>query len=382
MAADWSQLPAELLEIISTKIIFITDYLRFRAVCTSWRSASPARPRHLPAQLPWLLLPYYPSPDNTDARRLFFDLRDRRIYQLDLPETRGKRVCGSSHGWLVLERHVAISLLNPVTRAHIQLPSLNTSSTFLYFFRPGEAHLFPPPDADQMLEKCSIKNVTLSSNPALNSDCIVLAVFQREGIFAFCRIRDESWTIISESYFFFNDKNIDVTYHNGRFYSVSAHGQVTVYDVNSPRRIVLPSRLQYSWDQKYLVDQSSQELLMVEWNFESRSANGGAKYDVFKLDVDGQPKWVKVEDIGNSMLFLGGTNRCFCLPAVNFDGWGGNFIYHTVPYFLQRYEDGDLVSHAVNSFSLKDDCTMQIACNLGVSLLHWSPPMWVTPSLF
>nr|XP_019705558.2 F-box protein SKIP23-like [Elaeis guineensis] len=275
MAADWSQLPAELLEIISTKIIFITDYLRFRAVCTSWRSASPARPRHLPPQLPWLLLPYDPSPDNADARRLFFDLRDRRIHQLDLPETRGKGVCGSSHGWLVLERHLAISLLNPVTRAYIQLPPLNTSPKFLYFPPSGVPRLFPALDAGQMFEKRCIKNVTLSSDPALNSDCIVMAVLQWDGILAFCRIRDESWTIISGAHFF-SDKSIDVAYHDGRFYSVTAHGQVTVYDVNSPQRIVLPSRLQYSWDQKYLVDQSSQELLMVEWNFKSRSANGGS----------------------------------------------------------------------------------------------------------
>lgn len=226
-----------------------------------------------------------------------------------------------------------------------------------------------------MFDYDSIKKVTLSSNPALNSDFIVMAILSPMGLLAFCRIRDESWTIVWEPFFRFDEK-IDVTYHNGRFYSVTTHGKVIVYDVDAPQRIVLPSLLQDGWIRKYLVDQSSRDLLMVLWNF-----GGQLKHDVFKLDVDGQPKWLQVEDIGNSMLFFSGTNCCFSLSTDNFDRWGGNFIHHTVPYFLQNYEDDDLMSHAMNSLNLKDNRVVQIACKLGVSSIHCSPPMWVTPSL-
>lgn len=57
-AVDWSELPPELIQTIAEKLITHTDYLRFRAVSTTWRLSTPTAPLHLPTQLPWLMLPF------------------------------------------------------------------------------------------------------------------------------------------------------------------------------------------------------------------------------------------------------------------------------------------------------------------------------------
>ena len=57
MAVDWTQLPRDILETVSKNLTIYTDYLRFQAVCHTWRISVPKIPHHLPPQLPWLMLP-------------------------------------------------------------------------------------------------------------------------------------------------------------------------------------------------------------------------------------------------------------------------------------------------------------------------------------
>ncbi|KAJ3675741.1 hypothetical protein LUZ60_004783 [Juncus effusus] len=121
---NWSLLLPDLLRSISEKLISLTDFLRFRAVCSHWRSASSSPPLHLPAQIPWLMLPFDPDPVGSFVVS-FYDPVRSKIVKLDLPEMMGQRVCGSSHGWLVLEKVPEVCLFNPITRARISLPSLD-----------------------------------------------------------------------------------------------------------------------------------------------------------------------------------------------------------------------------------------------------------------
>ncbi|KAJ3706863.1 hypothetical protein LUZ61_010568 [Rhynchospora tenuis] len=121
MGPNWCLLPPELLQFIAEKASSLGDYIRFRAVCHPWRSASSPRPRRLPIQVPWLMLPYN-SYGIGDSTRLFYDLSASKIHRIDLPETRGAQVCGSSYGWLILHNGKVTSLFNPITRATISLP--------------------------------------------------------------------------------------------------------------------------------------------------------------------------------------------------------------------------------------------------------------------
>ncbi|KAL0356540.1 UNVERIFIED_CONTAM: F-box protein SKIP23 [Sesamum calycinum] len=58
--ADWSTLPAELLNLVSQQLPSSTDVLRFRSVCSTWRAAVPPPPTT--ASFPILLIPAFPIP--------------------------------------------------------------------------------------------------------------------------------------------------------------------------------------------------------------------------------------------------------------------------------------------------------------------------------
>ncbi|KAJ1695836.1 hypothetical protein LUZ63_012534 [Rhynchospora breviuscula] len=88
---DWAHLPLAAVHLISEKVKSITDYVRFRAVCSPWRSATLPKPRHLPPQLAWLMIPYDPfsTYKKDDGVRLFYDLWESKMRKLRLPETIG-----------------------------------------------------------------------------------------------------------------------------------------------------------------------------------------------------------------------------------------------------------------------------------------------------
>ncbi|MCH91335.1 F-box protein, partial [Trifolium medium] len=79
--ADWSELPKDILNLISERIEDEIDLIRFRSVCSSWRSSS--IPNHhinaLPFKLP--LLRYY-SVNITDP---FRSLSKRNIFLIKPP---------------------------------------------------------------------------------------------------------------------------------------------------------------------------------------------------------------------------------------------------------------------------------------------------------
>lgn len=381
---DWSLLPEELVEIISKKIACISDYIRFRAVCKPWRSASPRLPGHLPPQLPWLMLPYDPQP-SLSLPRGFFDVVTGKTHYLNLPETHGKRCHGSSHGWLMLEQGRLISLLNPITRAQIDLPPLEN---------PMRRLITPPsmvlgdeytlqessPNGYRFVKRGNrfINKVILSANPSLDPGCIVMAILQYNSNLAFCKAGDGLWTVIQSD---IDTLYIDAIYQSGRFYSINFDGRIIVYDVDRlPASVrVIPSPLHDGGDQKFFVERSPERLLMVVWNFNVRNLARKAEYSVFELGLDDQ--WFEVKDIGDNALFFGG-GHCFAVSTRDFHGWRGSRIYYTYPFYLQMLTEGDLASHGMRVFNLEDGNVAPLEGNLGMFSLEWPSPIWITPSLF
>ncbi|KAK9270407.1 hypothetical protein L1049_025986 [Liquidambar formosana] len=178
MSVDWSQLPPELLETIAKKLKIYVDYLRFRAVCHNWRSSVLKTPNHLPCQIPWLFLPQ-PHSHQTHKlhrRRAFFSLSENKFHFLNLPEpSHCKRLCGSSHGWLViLDETPTISLINAITDAKLYLPPLSTfpNVSDLNFSKIGREYTLRTFTGDLVthnlreMRDVFIKKVVLSSSPS------------------------------------------------------------------------------------------------------------------------------------------------------------------------------------------------------------------------
>ncbi|XP_041021657.1 F-box protein SKIP23-like [Juglans microcarpa x Juglans regia] len=392
MAVDWTQLPGELLESISNNLTIYADYLRFRSVCHCWRSSVPKTPRHLPPQLPWLMLPHTRS--QSQSHRAFFDVSAQKIRLLKYPESsHRKRCCGSSHGWLlIMDETPAVLLINPLTRVKVQLPPLSTFPIVLSFnySEIGKEYALTTPSGD--IYRCSlremrdsfIKKVILSMSPAGDNNFIALAILNLTGDLAFCKNGDESWTFIHDAKFF----SEDVIYHKELFYAVDKNGSIAVCDVSgtSPRVSIIKTPSQFGGDIQYLANsEDDEELLLVTRYLDLVNDNVDlnvffktVKFEVFRINWNG-PLWERLTSLGDRTLFVGG-NSSLSLSTSDFPACSGNCIYFTDDYceFNEEFAFGD---YDLGIFKLCDGSIEPLPCyrRSSHSQIH-GPPIWVTPN--
>ncbi|XP_030950845.1 F-box protein SKIP23-like [Quercus lobata] len=402
MAVDWTQLPRDILEAISKNLTIYTDYLRFQAVCHTWRISVPKIPHHLPPQLPWLMLPLSQQ-SQSQSHRPFLDLSDHKIHLLNLPEAAShlKRRCGSSHGWLViLDETPTILLLNPLTRAKLNLPPLFTFPNVVTFnySEIGKEYALRSLSGNiyrrslKEMRDSFIKKLVLSSSPALNTNFVALAILNQTGDLVFCKNGDQAWTFIHDARFFCED----VIYDNDLFYAVDKNGGVAVCDVhgeNSPSVSII-ERFEtpriFGGDMQYLV-KSGDDLLLVTRYLDLGYEDGDpynsptvfyktVQFEVFRMDFSGgPPMWERVWDLGDRMLFVG-ENSSLSLSASDFRGGLGNCIYYTDDYCESNY-DGAFRDYDIGIFKLWDGSIEALPCYHpnSHSQLHW-PPLWVSPN--
>ena len=296
-----------------------------------------------PKNLPWLMLP---CDKNRSSCKSFFNVSNNQVLHLELPEVVNKRICGSSHGWLIMvsETSSKISLLNPLTKKTINLPPVTTppvggNSNGFSFCSCFDTWLFRP-----VGEKAIIHKIVLSANPSSSPyDYAAMAIYGKFKRLAVYKSGDKTWTLIQNSRFYYED----VIFYNGVFFAVDDSGGIVVCDIGqktvSVREVTPP--WDYKDSKKYLVS-SYRKLLLVN-RYIQKDFYGiyrTVKFDVFELDSVSQPKeWFKVERLGsNHVLFLG-QNHSVCLPNSS-SQCKGNCIYFTDDYFdslnKERVVDG------------------------------------------
>ncbi|CAL1403738.1 unnamed protein product [Linum trigynum] len=272
---DWSALPGEILGVIAHRfLIKLKDFIRFQAVCKTWRRALAAEdklnhPRRRPRftqSVPWLMLPYCRSSNmirsseamagckGTDSCRCFFDVTEQRFHhiEVEMPEgfinSRRTPTCcrGSSFGWLfMLQRGPSLLLLNPLTGDRIWLPPI-TSFPHVEGFRPekvGCEYRFVMRGekiacGKMAMERRYIMKVALSSEPT-SEDCVVMVIHSPEyPTLAFCRPMmrrggdDEVWTEIprdGDGFGYFTD----VVFWRGQFYVMDEVGRISVCSITA-----------------------------------------------------------------------------------------------------------------------------------------------------
>lgn len=400
-SVDWSSLPPELIQKISIDLKIYADYIRFRAVCTTWRTSTPTTPTHLPCQLPWLMLPQSRS---SSHRRAFFNLADNKCHVLGLPEaSHRRRHSGSSHGWLVmLDEYPPIFLVNPLTRAKIDLPPLSTFPYVVGFdvFNVGREYVLQSSDDDSHVNYVSrfytcglkemrdsfVKKIVLSNSPSGGSKFLALAIINKTGDLAYWKDGLNSWGLIEGARSFCED----VIYFNGLFYAADKNGSIAVCDVggDSPRVEFIRTPGLSDGDMQYLVIANG-ELLLVTRYLELASDLGQLQigigtyetreFRVFKLDLSGS-KWERVMSLGDTMLFLG-ENSSLALVASDFPECRGNRIYFTDDFSELDYS-GFPGNHDLGIFDLEDGTIEQLPCHPRTSHSHlqWPPPIWITPN--
>ncbi|XVF45604.1 hypothetical protein PTKIN_Ptkin02bG0219700 [Pterospermum kingtungense] len=115
--ADWSQLPPELLPLIAKRLETRFDVLRFRSVCSSWRSSFP----------PIL----YPSPqylpEKTKGEKDWTLLEDRVEDVEDITSLNGKFYAIEKNGrTIAVDQSLKVSFIE-----HVGSPPTDTSRKFL-----------------------------------------------------------------------------------------------------------------------------------------------------------------------------------------------------------------------------------------------------------
>lgn len=305
---DWSGIPPELLHLISKKFHKISDLIHFRGVCKAWRAS--ASIFHLPPQIPCFLTP----PDSGSTTLHFHSPTSGETHSVDVPLCVDQTILGSSNGYLLI-RHLSnldLSLLNPVTNSKISLPFLQTKRPVLVWVSPDHV-----PTDDYTV--CILGN---SGTPNR------LSAFWRPG--------ELKWTTI-------NNGSTRSCYHQGMYLTLLPVSKVVVtYDVAAKALpdLVLPPPGEGPFCPPgalvYLVVSDGQVLRVLEHDDKYLSVHG-CRFDIYRLDFGSekeQPFWVKINNIGDQMLFLNVWNG-FSVSASCFEGFRGNSIY-----FLKEVDNG------------------------------------------
>ncbi|KAJ3688008.1 hypothetical protein LUZ61_017172 [Rhynchospora tenuis] len=416
---DWAHLPPLIVELISEKVKSITDYVRFRAVCSPWRSASFPKPRHhLPPQLPWLILPYSPeqNPNGDDGTRLFYDLWESKVRKFHLPETIGMMCCASESGWLlfVATGGTELFLLNPITRARIQLPSFTSPVKRLYdfFMIPHEMmrevwDIFPSHDSSYYLNPIrgnfAISRVTFSTDLA-DPDCLItVSIPKFWGIFC-CRIEDPYWLEVHGRH----DSSViaDTTYYNGRFYTLRK-GTVDVTDPNilGHNKECLCFFEEELWPlNKFLVQGKSgvYVVFVLVRKIEEEEVEGSGQKDEddpgkgdtkestekitrlkFELYQFGEQscRLRRIADTSNTALFFGENNDCLAVCTDDWDSLDGGSVYKCAP-LSARGGHGSGSHYSIHLGKINDGQFQAVLCDIAKvpAISPHAPAIWFQPN--
>ncbi|KAF3327379.1 F-box protein SKIP23-like protein [Carex littledalei] len=349
--ANWSELPQDPLELI-TSYLSLTDVNRFSAVCQPWRFIAKMK-RYAPVpQLPWVIL----TEDRETQKRKFFNMSEQRHYYIDLPELRGGYCVGCSFGWLfIVSPNIELYLVNPFTGVRYCLPPLPFLNEGFGLDNSLDGEFVDEEPYDEhsttwylkLLQKLTISRAVLSHDPNKCEDFFTMIYVRGSCRMAFCRPKDNIWTIVPHS------PINDVICYKGNFYAVAAYNNL--YEVHlgpDPEMRLIDPWVQecITGESRYLVDYFGKHLLLVCRNKVKCRDDDTAKeqdedgdsdgefiryrhgtrttfFAVFELDLE-KEEWHRWNDLGGNALFVG-TNRAIVGCASKFPGCKADCIYFT-----------------------------------------------------
>jgi hypothetical protein len=299
--ADWANLQTDIVGTIIGKLA-IPDYIRFRAVCTSWNRVCACRDvSNDPRVDPWLMLP-----TKMLEGAKFFSIPERKNETIRILSTAtifGNMwtPVGSSNGWLVFfnPEQGTIQLVNPISGANFQLPPL------------GREHFS--------------KAVLLDMS---ESNFSVAVIYGHQKGYKVTRKGSKSWSFVDSKY-----RLVDVFKHRRKLYTIDIYGTVDVWaepprswhDEDDP--LVDPHMLPSHAQRKFncLVETPAGDLVKVK----RQSQN---KFAVWMLNME-TSSFESTDDIGEFALFVS-HHGSFCFPAKDHPNLKVNCVY-----FIDSYKN-------------------------------------------
>ncbi|XP_078182394.1 putative F-box protein At5g66830 [Carex rostrata] len=299
---NWADLLPELLSLILQKLPEISDFVRCRTVCKTWRLSSSIS--DLPPQFPWIVK----VSEGSDLE--FYSIAFKKVYTFRARCFSRKSLLRSTGSYMLKQygNPASYSLLNPVTNSEVPLPVLHVSNLI---WSPCTFPWYNP--------------------PSFRSDNYVFLTEMQRSIG--CKPGDDRWNIIgpgcSSQYcrYHFKDLFFRVDSNNGFTKIMNISSKKELYDVPAPK---YKRNYEEPFRGPYLVE-SCGEILSVSHNHSYKCRD--FKFSIHRLEFEngkGTPCWVELSSIGDRILFFEITvpyGRGFWLRASDFIGFKGNCIY-------------------------------------------------------
>ncbi|KAM5546920.1 putative F-box protein [Rosa sericea] len=391
----WSDLPKELWPIIGKFLHSRIDVLRFRSVCSLWRSSRPPFQRPLPPPPP-LPLKFSPSGSGAGDPKNQGLLFQSTTYRMESIIDKKRSGSSRSKPWLMkLEQDPnsgRMRLVHPVTSSPLRYSPNATSKEFsLLEFRVVELR-------KSYALKFGKNNVTVKSVQRLVvmpcdfldiDDVYGVFMVYNEGKLGFVRFGDEKLTRVDEHNAYYDD----IIVYKGQCYVVDKWG--TISWVSSALQVIQFSPplcgfggrkyLVECCDDLYVVDQYFENVTqqsnmvvvtpfldneLLWWHYHKmRSDAESIDFKVYKLDQE-WGKWVDVKDLGDDIFILS-NDGSFSVSAREFAGVKRNCIFFT---------ESALTTGRFHSrvFNLEDGRISSLA-SLCCSQMVQPPSTWLSP---
>uniref|UniRef100_M8BGQ4 KIB1-4 beta-propeller domain-containing protein n=1 Tax=Aegilops tauschii TaxID=37682 RepID=M8BGQ4_AEGTA len=340
-SSSWASLPGDMVRQIAWRVLAgdFLDYVRLRAVCTSWRSGTVCPrgrgvtdPRFHPRR--WMMLPeghgLYPGHRKLGGYIRFFNLDAGALARVELPLFKNHCALESVDGLLLLQRDqdTAIRLVHPFTRDIVELPPLATLLTQL-----GDdlrsAHTDPELRKWYYIRYCVCASVSCSGGSV-----VVMLAFRRLMCVAFATSdsQDQQWTMPSWEVPF----NIAPLAFQGRLYFVhhpTTNGSL-VFQINPPLQVgspPLPPKLIATcpadklYRGSHLVECNSQILLVGHGDISLKHIV------IYKLEDLILERFIPVTSIGDRALFLQG--KCLSVSSTALPTVMSETVVYTHPIY-------------------------------------------------
>ncbi|XP_074268226.1 F-box protein KIB4-like [Silene latifolia] len=330
MAPDWSSLPLDVLSIIALKLESFEEFFYFSVVCRWWNRASSSIKHGWRARptVPWLLLAEN-TKENPNCIRKIFNLNNTKCYNLSLPQTFGRRCWGSAYGWIAMIDHdYSVRLFNPITKAEILFPSLETIASYSNNFDKNK-------DSDRLLQLYFTKLIVLKVPRSGQYEFVIMVVYDFSKGLAFARHEDESWTsvLVKKKVVRFGKimsavRIVDVVEMGDQVFALYDDGEIVCWNAKKfqdlePLKTIdyIPSETEIFVEYRkwfgttYLVRSGTDLLMLLRYKEQVLSPDDPTTSDldivyrtvyiqVYKLDPKDK-RWHEIEDVGDVALFVG-----------------------------------------------------------------------------
>ncbi|XP_062102727.1 putative F-box protein At1g65770 [Humulus lupulus] len=404
---DWSLIPDEIWAAIGRYLDNPIDVLRFRSVCSSWRTLTPPFDHST-------LLPRFNFPVPTYSSTFQAFVSETTVYRINLPNlhlAHNPSTSSSSSdfakGWLIkIEEYQRgkFRLLDSLSCRRIKDIACFPSDNLFDISQLSLTKLTTAYALKYVAGSSSIagvNRVVLSPNSHLGrpEDCSIFVIYDN-GKLGFAKNGEEDITLVDYRILDYND----LTVFRGQPYVVDRWGTVSWIDSSlrvvqySPPLFGLGHRkhLVVSKDELFVVDRYLDENRTpypdessitdndgVNFNMLQRHPRRRRRYDfnhpksvdfkVYKLDEE-WGRWVEVKCLGDDESFVLTYDCCFSISASEFEGFRENCIYFTEQF------DMDLALRKLGRlggcvFSLEDHTIEDLPSTPGYSQIFWPPPI-------